>query len=99
MAKELNATCRICGRGYHRCDSCNEKNGNGHYKRFVDSPNCFKIYAAITGVLPDSEKKTRLEKCDTNTLLPDVKVEVERIMGIEPKKKKLKNEELSVKTE
>lgn len=97
MAKELNATCRVCGSAYHRCDSCNEKNGVLSYKRFTDCPNCFKIYATITSNDSIDEKKKILKTCDLseiNNFNIEAKKEIELIMEEKTiKKKSINNNE------
>lgn len=88
MNQELNAICKVCGTPYHRCDSCDEKKGLIHYKYFVDTPECFKIFATITSKESDEEKRAYLSRCDLKSyppFLPEIQAEINRLL--KPKKK------------
>ena len=81
MDKQFYNTCAICGKEYKRCKTCEENRGTwASWKQFVDSSNCFQIFATLrsynTGSSTQEAAKAALEKCDLSKLddfLPDIK--------------------------
>ena len=45
MSKQLNATCVLCGKKYHRCDTCEKmKNTFASWRILTDSIEHFKLF-------------------------------------------------------
>lgn len=68
MAEKNNATCAICGKGYHLCLSCKDMISLTPWKKHTDTSEHYKIYQVIhgysTGVYTKEEAKSRLEAID-----------------------------------
>lgn len=82
----INAYCKICGQGYHVCNSCQNQKVFKPWKSIVDSIEHYKIYIAIYGytVTKDKEQaKTELQKCDLTGLEsfnPEIKSAISEII-------------------
>lgn len=71
MAKQNrdNATCIICGKGYHLCIACERTKGNWkQWKMITDTENCYDIYHVLNdynfGKITKDEARILLEKLD-----------------------------------
>ena len=47
MSKDLNATCAICGKKYHVCNTCRETKTIKPWRSITDTIDCYKIYMII----------------------------------------------------
>lgn len=69
---ENNATCSICGNGYHLCLSCRDAMQLAPYKVHCCSADCYKVFQVIrgfsTGVYAEEEFKSKLENLDLSNL-------------------------------
>ena len=101
MAEEINATCAICGKGYHICLSCKDMMAATPWKKHTDTSEHYKIYQIIhgfsTGVYSKEEAKSKFEMVDLSdidTLREDIKATVNDIRNVDvvekPKFKKKK---------
>ena len=72
MAEKINATCSICGKGYHKCLSCQDKMAATPWKMYTDTPEHYKIYQVINGlsigVYTKEEAKAKLQNIDLSDL-------------------------------
>lgn len=69
---ENNATCSICGNGYHLCLSCRDSIQLAPYKVYCCSADCYKVFQVIrgfsTGVYTNEDFVSKLENMDLNNL-------------------------------
>ena len=69
---ENNATCSICGNGYHLCLSCRDSIQLAPYKVHCCSADCYKVFQVIrgfsTGVYTEEEFKSKLKNIDLSNL-------------------------------
>ena len=69
---ENNATCSICGNGYHLCLSCRDSIQLAPYKVHCCSSDCYKVFQVIRGfsthVYDKEEFKSRLKNIDLSNL-------------------------------
>ena len=89
MPNYNNSTCRICGKGYHRCNCHSE----GSWRKVTDTSEHYQIFCVIrdyrNGVISASKANTLLSKMDLrekDSFVPNVK---EAIAEITSKKKSL----------
>ena len=94
MAENDNATCAICGKGYHVCLSCKDAMTAAPWKLHTCSSEHFKIFQVIhgfsTGVYNKREAKSKLKNVDLSDLddlRDNIKKTIKDIMD-EPKKAK-----------
>lgn len=87
MAEKINATCAICGKGYHLCMSCNDMISLTPWKKHTDTSEHYKIYQIIHGystkVYTKAEAKDKLKKVDISdfdTLRDNIKAVITDIM-------------------
>lgn len=68
MAEKINATCAICGKGYHLCMSCKDMISMTPWKKHTDTSEHYKIYQIIHGystkVYTKAEARAKLKKVD-----------------------------------
>ena len=69
MNKSLNATCRLCGAKYHRCDHCDElKHVLTSWKMVSDTEEHYKIFCILRnynlGKIKKEEAAKQLSACD-----------------------------------
>lgn len=101
MAENINAYCKICGAGYHVCNTCSNQKTFKPWRTVVDSPEHFLIYSAIHGYTISNNKeqaKSELEKCDLSGLenfRPEIKSVIEEIM-IDSKKNKKTSKNINI---
>lgn len=88
MAEKINATCAICGKGYHLCMSCKDMISLTPWKKHTDTSEHYKIYQIIhgysTNVYTKAEAKAKLKKVDLSdfdTLRDNIKPVITDIMG------------------
>ena len=87
MSEQINATCTVCGNGYHMCLSCKDKMKLSPWKMYTDTAEHFKIHQIIhgfsTGVYNKAEVKNKLKNVDLsdlNTFKPHIKSIIEDIL-------------------
>ena len=94
MAENINAYCKICGNGYHVCNTCLSQKTLRPWRSVVDSVEHFKIYLAIHDyTISNNKEEARLEltNCDLSELQnfrPEIKSVIEEIMTETKKNKK-----------
>lgn len=82
----INAYCKICGQGYHVCNSCQNQKVFKPWKSIVDSIEHYKIYLAIHRYTISKNKelaKEELQKCNLTGLEsfnPEIKSVIKEIM-------------------
>lgn len=102
-SNNINAHCRICGKGYHICNSCTDQKTFKPWRTVTDTINHYKIYMAIHGytLSKDSKKaKTELECCDLfdiENFIPEIKSVIEEIMKNTKSKVKITNKQIKEK--
>lgn len=72
MAEKNNATCSICGSGYHVCHSCKDSIQLQPWKIHCCSVDCYKTYQVVrgfsTGVYTKDEFKSKLKNLNLSNL-------------------------------
>lgn len=72
MVENNNATCSICGNGYHLCLSCKDKMRLHPWKTYCCSVDCYKTSQVVrgfsTGMYTKDEFKSRLKNIDLSNL-------------------------------
>lgn len=72
MVENNNATCSICGNGYHICLSCKDYMKLNPWKVHCCSADCYKAFQVVkgfsTGVYTKDEFKSRLKNIDLSNL-------------------------------
>ena len=71
MANPINAFCKICGNGYHLCQSCREQAAFQPWRAGCDTAKHYKIYLAIHmyTITGDKERaKEALSSCDLSEI-------------------------------
>lgn len=82
----INAYCKICGQGYHVCNSCQNQKVFKPWRSIVDSIEHYKIYLAIHSYTISKNKeltKEELQKCNLTGLEsfnPEIKSVIKEIM-------------------
>ena len=91
MGEQINATCTVCGNGYHLCISCKDKIELSPWKMYTDTAEHFKIHQIIHGfstkVYTKNEAKSKLQNVDLSdleTFKPNIKAIIEDILKEEP---------------
>ena len=108
--KKDNATCIICGKGYHLCIACERNKGNWKsWRTITDTENCYKIYKVLNDYnfnkISKNEAKALLEELDLNnleTFKENIKEKIKEIMKTKKqysKNKKAKLEEVNIENE
>ncbi len=92
MAENINATCSICGRGYHMCLSCKDHVNLNPWKKFTDTSEHYKIYQILRGyntkLYTKEEAKSKLQMVDLSDfdiLRDNIKNIIKDIMGEDEK--------------
>lgn len=88
MAEKNNATCAICGKGYHMCVSCKDVVSVNPWKKHTDTSEHYKVYQILhgysTGVYTKEEAKKKfdaVDMSDLNTFRSGVKKVIREIMS------------------
>lgn len=72
MSEQINATCSICGKGYHLCLSCKDSMKLHPWKIHTDSASCYQVFQVVngysTGVYNKEEFKSKLKNIDLSNL-------------------------------
>lgn len=72
MGEQNNATCSICGNGYHLCISCKDSVKLHPWKMHTDSASCYQVFQVVkgysTGVYNREEFKSKLKNIDLSNL-------------------------------
>lgn len=72
MGGQINATCSICGNGYHLCISCKDSMKLHPWKMHTDSASCYQVFQVVkgynTGVYNREEFKSKLKSIDLSNL-------------------------------
>lgn len=96
MTEQINATCSICGKGYHMCLACKDMMKLHPWKRHTDTSEHYKIYQILhgysTGVYNEEEAKSKLQMVDLSDLdsfRENIKNRIVEIMGSEPTTEKV----------
>lgn len=87
MAEKNNATCVICGKGYHMCLSCRDSISLAPWKAHTDTSEHYKVYQIIRGYntkkYTKEEAKAKLKNVDLsdmNTFREHIRVKIEDIL-------------------
>ena len=87
MAEKNNATCSICGKGYHVCLSCRDSMALSPWLVHTDTSAHYKIYQIIRGystkMYTKEEARERLKNVnlsDLNTFNKNIKDKIKDIM-------------------
>lgn len=90
MAEKINATCAICGKGYHLCMSCKDMISMTPWKKHTDTSEHYKIYQIIhgysTNVYTKAEARAKLKKVDLSDfdmLRDNIKSVITDIMDVD----------------
>ena len=72
MSEKINATCKICGKGYHLCASCKNIMDLNPWRKHTDTSEHYKIYQIIRGysikLYNKEEAKQKLQNVDLSDL-------------------------------
>ena len=72
MSEQINATCSICGEGYHLCISCKDAMKLHPWRVHTDSASCYQVFQVVkgysTGVYNKEEFKSKLKNIDLSNL-------------------------------
>lgn len=72
MGEQINATCSICGNGYHLCLSCKDSMNLHPWKVHTDSASCYQVFQVVkgysTGIYNKEEFKSKLKNIDLSNL-------------------------------
>lgn len=91
MSEPINATCSICGKGYHLCNACKSVMDLSPWKKHTDTSEHYKIYQIIRGytikVYDKEEAKQKLKNVDLSDLhelRENIQVIIKDIMHEDP---------------
>ncbi len=100
----INAYCKICGKGYHVCGTCLDQRTFKPWRTATDTIEHYKIYLAIHGYTISKDKepaKKELKDCDLSGLEnfnPEIKAVIKEILSEGKKEKSVyRNKENSKK--
>lgn len=104
MAETINATCIVCGKGYHKCISCRDMVRLHPWQTHTDTSEHYKIYQILHGHATDvyskeeaKEKLQLVDLSDINTFKPEVQAYIHKIMDDVEKTSDEKNNETKPK--
>lgn len=87
MSEKINATCTVCGKGYHMCLSCKDKMRLSPWKMYTDSAEHYKIHQIIHGfstkLYNEDEVRMKLKNVDLSdleTFKPNIKAIIKDIL-------------------
>lgn len=88
MAEQNNASCAVCGNGYHVCLHCREKMALTPWKTHTDTPEHYKVFQILrgfsVGIYSKEEARERLENVnldDREKYVDYVKEKLNEILG------------------
>ena len=87
MAQDLHATCDICGKKYHVCNSCKEVKSFTPWRTVTDTMQHYLIFLALSEYTKTKDKekaKEELSKCDLSeldTFNENIKSAIKEIMA------------------
>lgn len=88
MSEKINATCSICGNGYHLCLSCKSIMDLNPWKRYCDTAEHYKIFQVIKGyntkIYTKEEAREKLKTInlsDLDNLRENIRNIINDIMG------------------
>lgn len=86
MSKNNNATCAICGKKYHVCNTCKKTKTLRSWRTITDTTECYKIYMILhdytNGAIPKEKAKKLLKNCTLPlSMQPHIQAAVDEIMG------------------
>jgi len=91
MSEKINATCKICGKGYHLCASCKNIMDLNPWRKHTDTSEHYKIYQIIRGysikLYNKEEAKQKLQNVDLSDLhelKKNIQEIIKEIMYVEP---------------
>ena len=93
---KINATCAICGKGYHVCQDSLDQKTFRPWRTVTDTAGHYRIYLAIHSYTLTKDKaaaKDMLEKCDLSgveTFPPDIQKIINEIRSENTHKDKVK---------
>lgn len=82
----INAYCKICGKGYHVCNTCKNQKVFKAWRSVTDTIDHFLIYSVIHDYTVSKNKehtKTELKNCDLTDMenfKPEIKSVIKEIM-------------------
>lgn len=82
----INAWCRICGKGYHVCNSCLAQKTIKPWRTITDSMEHYKIYFVLHSYTISKDKESareELRNCDLGDLeqfKPEIRAAIREIM-------------------
>lgn len=84
---QINARCKICGKGYHICNSCRKSQRTNPWQTVTDSMEHYKIYLAVHHYTVSGDKTTaaaELQNCDLSgqeSFLPEIQSAIKEILA------------------
>ena len=99
MAKENNAVCDVCGKGYYVCLSCSDAMRLHPYKSFTDTAEHYKIFQVVRGFLTGVYTKDEAKEKFKNINLKDIdsfKPHIKKIIKDIFKEEKLVEKDMAV---
>lgn len=87
MEGDINAYCRICGGGYHVCNTCKEQKSFRAWRSVTDTIEHYKIYFALHGYTTSKDReaaKNELKQCDLTGIegfKPEIRTAIEEIIA------------------
>lgn len=105
MANELNATCDICGKKYHMCQTCKSITSYQPWRTVTDTLSHYAIFLALSEYTKTKDKETakeELSKCDLSELESfndNIKAAIKSIMTEDRPTIKISKKEKSRKVE
>lgn len=89
MAEKNNATCAICGKGYHMCLSCADDVALRPWKKHTDTAEHYKVYQILhgysTGVYTKADAKSKFKSVDLSdidSMRENIKAAIDGIIGV-----------------
>lgn len=89
MNEKLNATCDICGKKYHVCQSCKDIASFTPWRVVTDTLNHYLIFVALSNYTKTKDKRKAQEELslcdlsDKNEFVPKIQNTLEEIFSIE----------------
>lgn len=106
MVEQNNATCAVCGKEYHVCQSCRNQLSFVPWRTITDTANCYKIHIILNDYtnkrITKHKAKEQLEMCDLTGMsgfLPEIKAAVESIVKEEATNEHRKTRKKDIETD